>query len=203
MGRRAGFFSGLILGVLLGAALLVAVLAIGFSRLPDWLVVDQKPSQVDAIVVLGGGGGSRLKRGLELQDTQSQVPLILVGRKASDWQRNASNCGTCDLTNRNLVFLSESKDTASDADLVAKWSMQQSIGRVMIVTDPYHTRRADIVFNRALPGVIVNTVSSGYYGALRRPDEQWWRDRRTLETVWEEVGKIVYVMVNEAVNGEW
>jgi hypothetical protein len=35
-------------------------------------------------------------------------------------------------------------------------------------------------------------ISSGDYGKFIPPNDRWWADRRTLETVWIEFGKILY-----------
>lgn len=38
----------------------------------------------------------------------------------------------------------------------------------------------------------VTVISSGGYGTLLPPSGHWWADRKTLETVWLEFGKILY-----------
>lgn len=59
---------------------------------------------------------------------------------------------------------------------------------------PYHSRRAQLVFNDILAGsgISATVISSGDYGCLFPPDDLWWRDRLTLKTVWLEFGKILY-----------
>ena len=53
--------------VLIGLLLVLTVALCLFLALPYWLVVDEAPGKVNAIVVLGGGGGDRLNQGLKLQ----------------------------------------------------------------------------------------------------------------------------------------
>ncbi len=198
MTKRSVFLSGVMIGGLLGAFLLLAVIVFGLATLPRWLVVDQEPDQVDAIVVLGGGGGSRLRHAVQLYDRKVSGLLILVGEEEDDWQNILRNhCRECDLDHRQHVIINGSLTTMTDAELVRNHLKGKPVTSLLVVTDPYHTRRADIVFNRILSGVRVQTTSSRFYGKLLAPDEDWWRDRRTIETVWMELGKIIYFLATQ------
>lgn len=71
---------------------------------------------------------------------------------------------------------------------------QRGVSSLLVVTSPYHSRRAQLVFNDILAGsgISATVISSGDYGCLFPPDDLWWRDRLTLKTVWLEFGKILY-----------
>lgn len=55
-----------LLGVLAGVLCAVAIAVWAAFHLAGWLVVGGEARRADLAVVLGGGGGSRLRKGLEL-----------------------------------------------------------------------------------------------------------------------------------------
>ena len=82
-------------GVLTGALSIVGLAAWLAFHLPDWLVVDSMAQQADVAVVLGGGGGSRLRKGLELYEQGIVAGLVLVDEKEKYWDtRLARQCRT-------------------------------------------------------------------------------------------------------------
>jgi uncharacterized SAM-binding protein YcdF (DUF218 family) len=191
-------FSRLLLflsGILFCLALLTGVAALGLVMLPNWLVIDQAPGRVDAIVVLGGGGGSRLRHAVNLYDRDVAGLLVLVGEEEDDWRHiQRRNCRECDLEHRRHVILNGSRNTMTDAELVLDFLEGNPLRSLLVVTDPYHTRRAYRVFSRTMSGkdLKISVASSGFYGDLSAPDGKWFQDSRTLETGWGEFGKIVY-----------
>ncbi len=94
----------------------------------------------------------------------------------------------------DAVFLDGSTDTRTDAQLTLAYSLKNNLQTLLVVTSPYHSRRSQFVFNDILAGsgITATVISSGDYGRLLTPNEDWWRDRETLETVWLEFGKILF-----------
>lgn len=183
-------------GIFVGLILLLGVVLLSLPHLAEWLVVDEQSANVDAIVVLGGGGGSRLRHAVQLYDSNVGGLLILVGEEPDDWQNILRrHCFECNLDQRKHVIINGSLNTMTDAELVKAFVNGKPFNSLLVVTDPYHTRRADLIFKQTLSDVKINTVSSGFYGKLSKPEGEWWRDRRTLELVWVEFGKILYVLV--------
>jgi uncharacterized SAM-binding protein YcdF (DUF218 family) len=183
-------------GLLIGAIGLVAAIAVLLLFLPRFLVVTNEPTPADAVIVLGGDSdGSRLRRGVELVDAGRAPRLILVGGSRQGWLGVAKqHCPDCRLAERQVAWLEDSIDTRTDAQLSLAHGRQEGLQKVLVVTSPYHSRRAQFVFNDLFAGSGIETVllSSGGYGQLIPPDGRWWRDRTTLETVWLEFGKILY-----------
>lgn len=179
---------------------IVVFCAIGFYFLlhvDRWLVVDNKPSQSDLIVVLGGGGASRLRKGISLYDYGFSNHLLLVDEKASAWTHITNNlCKDCNLKGKNVVVLTGSTSTFTDAALVKEYCLSHGIKSFLVVTDPYHSRRVFLTFEDEFKNssVLFTVVNSGDYNALLSPGIGWWADRRTLETVWLEMAKCLYVI---------
>jgi uncharacterized SAM-binding protein YcdF (DUF218 family) len=164
----------------------------------SWLVVANKPNSVDAIVVLGGGGASRLRKGIRLYDQKVSASLILVDDKLSAWTHITRHlCQDCLLEGKQVVILTGSSSTFADARLVNDYCILHRIKSIIVVTDPYHTRRVLLTFQAYFKTgrVSFTVVSSGDYGSLLAPGQGWWTDRRTLKTVVSEVVKSVFVLL--------
>ena len=193
--RRLGLF---VTGALAGMVLVLGAAVWGFVAAPTWLVVDETPRSADIGVVLGGGGGSRLRKGLALYDASMVDRLLLVDDRKSAWRDMlARQCPDCMVGAKRVVILEGSTSTTTDAALVAEYCSSQPVERLLVITDPYHTRRAALAFSSrfAGTGVNVSVVSSGDYNGLLRPDDEWWRDNRTLRVVWFEVSKIIFFVL--------
>ena len=188
----AGFFLGVIAVCVIGAFFILYV--------DRWLVVDNKPVKSDAIVVLGGGAASRLRKGISLYDQGFAKQLLLVDKKVSDWTHITDNlCKDCVLEGKNVVVLTESTSTFTDASLVKAWCLSHGIKSFLVVTDPYHTRRVFLTFSNEFKqsNVSFTVVSSGDYNFLLSPGKHWWSDESTLKTVWLEMIKCVYVFFHD------
>ncbi len=163
-------------------------------KAPSWLVVTGEVHKADIGVVLGGGGGSRLRKGLALYDEGRVDRLVLVGKSKDNWAYIQNNlCLDCSIEGKDVSILEGSVDTMTDAFLISEFYPSQNINSILIVTDPYHTRRALLIFKSVLKGsgVKISIESSGDYDKNIPPDENWWRDNSTLSVIWGELGKIV------------
>jgi len=77
------------------------------------------------------------------------------------------------------------------------------VEKVLVVTDPYHTRRSALTFSWVFrdSNIEVNVVSSGDYGKYLPPEGYWWLDFATLKTVWLEFGKCFVVLFKQYLPG--
>ncbi len=162
-------------------------------KAPYWLVVAGGFHKADIAVVLGGGGGSRLRTGLALYDDGSVDRLVLVGKNKNNWIHIQNNlCRDCSTEEKDVTILEGSIDTFTDASLLAEFYQSQDIDSILVITDPYHTRRALVVFESVFKGrgVKISVRSSGDFGRTIPPDKKWWQDNLTLSVIWGELGKI-------------
>lgn len=184
-----GFFFGA-----LSCAICTAALAVWAAfNLADWLVVDDGAHRADVAVVLDGGSGSRLRKGIDLYDQGLVDALVLVGPNEWQWDARLQRlCPGCKTGAKPLTMLTGSKNTLTDAELVHAYCVEKGINQILVVTDPYHTRRASLTFKRQFTGsgIEVTMVSSGDYRELLSPNSEWWRDERTFRTVWTETAKV-------------
>jgi len=78
---------------------------LGFKA-PSWLVVAGDDLKADIGVVLGGGGGSRLRKGLALYDEERIDRLVLVGKSKDNWVYIQNNlCLDCSIEDRDVSIL--------------------------------------------------------------------------------------------------
>ena len=94
-------------------------------------------------------------------------------------------------------MLTGSKNTLTDAELVHTHCVEKGIKQILVVTDPYHTRRTSLAFQQQFTGsgIEMTTVSSGDYRELLPPNDKWWRNERTFCMVWTEAAKIAGVVL--------
>lgn len=172
-----------------------------------FLVIDHKAGKADAIVCLAG---SPVERGLAVAElfNKDLAPKIIVTRAPPPE-------GYAYLKARGIAY-PESRDlllkilrdlqvpdsaviadghivtsTFSEAERVKKIIEDKGYGSVIIVTSPYHTRRAWLTFQEVLKenGVQIMMHASPYSGFS--PGE-WWKDRRYLKNVIIEYQKLLY-----------
>lgn len=193
--RLLSFLLGIVFGILL--VLTAGILFMRYA--PFLLIVDEPVEQADIAVVLGGGGGSRLRKGLSLYEDGLVKHLVLVDNKKNAWDYMLGRfCPNCAAEGK-ITIIEGSKNTFTDAELVEKYCYTNNIKSMLVVTDPYHTRRASLIFTAqfAESEVQVAVVSSGEFGSRFAPDEQWWRDENTLQTVWAELNKIFIILLRK------
>ena len=188
-----GFIAGFCLGVVT-----VCVISTYFLLHADrWLIVDNKPVKADLIVVLGGGAAGRLRKGLNLYEQGFARQLLLIDEKAVVWtQITQQLCKDCILEGKNVVILSGSTSTFTDASLVKAYCLAHDIKSLLVVTDPFHTRRVWLTFLNEFKhsSILFTVINSGDKQFLPPPGKPWWTDQPTLETVWLETIKCIYVI---------
>jgi uncharacterized SAM-binding protein YcdF (DUF218 family) len=79
--------------------------------------------------------------------------------------------------------------TSEEAAAVGTIAQDRGWQSLIIVTDPYHTRRARQVFRRALRGTGISASVQPTSGHWYQP-EVWWRDRDSLRETWNEYLKL-------------
>lgn len=162
-------------------------------------VVNEPPVKADAIVVLGGGSGDRDATAARLY-AEGYAPLVITtgdkiplpGLPDATW----ASLSKAELEQRGvppeaILPIEDSTSTCVDAQL-ALAALPTGATRVIIVTDPFHTRRAEWVFQREMGAVEVVTVaaSPSWFDA-----SQWWSDERGIIVVGQEYVKFALTLL--------
>lgn len=144
------FLAGVLVGILLSVgSALTAFLLIG-----SWLAVEDPLAKVDAIVVISGDTGARADTAVTLWKA-GWAPLIVFSGASVDpesvssaeiMRREALRQGVPESA---TLVEPASATTEENAAEVAKLMAQRKLHSAILVTSPYHQRRAAFEFQRA------------------------------------------------------
>lgn len=172
-----------------------------------YLVVAHEPQNSDLIVCLGGGN---VERGLAAAEVfrRGLAPRVFVARELIPdgyetlKQRGVSYPETRDLMRMMLEGLgvpasaivtsdTPSESTLAEAAIVRNLAQEKNYRSLILVTSPTHSRRAWLVFRKAMEGdgVRLFVVPSSYSGFKA---EEWWKSSRYLREVVLEYQKLLY-----------
>ena len=143
------FFSGLLVGVLLSfATVLGALVLIGHE-----LAVSDPLGKTDVIVAVSGDEGPRTETAVRLWK-DGYAPLLLFSGASLD----PNSVSSAEIMKREAVHLGVPEDrilvepaattTDENARLVAQLMTSRGLHTAILVTSPYHQRRAAILFER-------------------------------------------------------
>ncbi|MBI3242173.1 MAG: YdcF family protein [Chloroflexi bacterium] len=191
-------------GLMLTLALALTFHSLWLPLLAQALIVDEPLQQADAIVVLGGGIGDREATGARLF-TQGYAPLVITTGGEIHLpglaELTAAGLAADELESRGvpppaIIQLTESQTTCDDARLTLA-ALPGDSKRVILVTDPFHTRRAQWLFNRAAPelDVIAVAASPSWFDPAH-----WWATDIGIIVVAQEYVKFA-VTLAQGCNG--
>lgn len=184
------------------AALLVVVLAVGHGLwlgvLGTFLVAADPLQTADAIIVLAGQTSSRAARGVELYQAGyaprfivSDEPLATHGLKTTWSELHQRGIAPLPVPDAALFILPESFSTYEEALKSRDLLLREGLRSAILVTDPFHSRRAIMtfahVFEPAGLAVRVSPSRDAPYGL-----ERWWQNKEKTRDVALEYVKFVY-----------
>jgi uncharacterized SAM-binding protein YcdF (DUF218 family) len=141
-------------GVLVGILLSVGSGLTAFLLLGSWLAVEDPLQKVDAIVAISGDTGARADTAVTLWKA-GWAPIIVFSGAAIDpesvssaeiMRREALRQGVLESA---VLVEPASTTTEENAAEVAKLMVQRKLHSAILVTSPYHQRRAAFEFHRA------------------------------------------------------
>jgi uncharacterized SAM-binding protein YcdF (DUF218 family) len=138
-----------LLGFVLGVASVVAVLA----GVGHWLSLGDPLAKADAIVAISGDTGARTRTAVTLWK-QGYAPLLIFSGASQD----PASVPSAELMKREaiaegvpadaIVVEGESTTTEENAQRVAELMNARKLRTAILVTSPYHQRRAWMLFER-------------------------------------------------------
>ena|SRR5687767_4070896 len=194
-----GFIVGLLIGIVLTIGLGVfALAAVGHA-----LAVEDPLEKADVIVAISGDTGARTNTAISLWK-QGFAPLIVFSGSALDpdsvssaeiMRREALRQG---VPENATVIEPASATTEDNATEVAKLMVDRKLRSAILVTSPYHQRRADMLFKRAFEptGIVLRNYPAR---DLEWDPNLWWvRDPLRSRTL-IELAKLAAEIVRPAV----
>ncbi|MBI5555828.1 MAG: YdcF family protein [Elusimicrobia bacterium] len=164
-----------------------------------WLIHQDKIEKAAAILVLGGGRGERVLQGAKLY-REKYADLIMMSGEfeqvmsgpvyhwAVQGQKLASSRGVP----KNKVWpIFDSLSTHDDATLSLAECQKRHIKSLIVVTEPFHTKRAYYVFKKVYKNsgikVMIYPVQDSWYKR-----DTWWYSEYGLMATTNEYIKFVY-----------
>ena len=192
------FFTGVLVGVLLSVGAAVGA----FLGLGSWLAVEDPLAKSDAIVAISGDTGARTNTAVALWKA-GWAPIIVFSGAAID----PESVSSAEIMRREAVrqgvpesatlIEPNSTTTEENATEVAKLMTQRRLASAILVTSPWHQRRASIEFSRAFEP---HAIKLRNYPA-RDPQWNavlWWQHEPMRSQTLLELAKLGSVILSSA-----
>ena len=145
------------------------------------LIKSDPPSKSDIIIVLAGERGERVLHGVELFKKGYADKILFSGGSIVNFPDGqkitwaglmkdyAIRLGVPETA---IILQDESRSTQEDALFSFKLLKDRHLSSVMLVTSPYHSRRAYIIFKKIFKDIEIHSapVANSWYDA-----ESWWK----------------------------
>ena len=180
------------------------------TLLGKWLILDEKPGNCDAVVVLSAGVEyyPRLMEAADLYKQGFAEKVFINGNRKTDglraleargfkpccpWQEDSIRIlGISGVPRPDIVAISAENayDTVSEARAVGHELIRQGYGNIIITTSKSHTRRAAFIWKKLFGDQL--TIQA--VAAAKDPydPEGWWKQGRQIRWVLSEYGAWVY-----------
>jgi uncharacterized SAM-binding protein YcdF (DUF218 family) len=184
----------------------LAFLAVTFTPFPNWLagrlIVPPRIESAEAIVVLGGGiedshtlsviSLRRTIQGIRLY-RQGLAPTIIfsggkAGQEVAEAKVMASLAVELGVPSTAIWVETKSNDTWTEALEVARLAQPKGVRKILLVTDPFHMKRASVAFERAGFQVLSASLEIAVANA-RKPEARLNLMRRVCQ---EAVARLYY-----------
>ena len=154
----------------------------------NFLIVHEEPKPSDVIIVLEGGNGyERVEYGVSLyQLGYANKTLFTGGAGTHNMARHALSLG---VTEDHILIEDKSYSTFTNAKYSLDIVRSQGFESAIVVTHPYHTKRASIIFDQIFQGLDLTICSVPYDSSIAN---SWWKDKRAATAVITEYMKLVY-----------
>ncbi len=170
----------------------------------EWLVVNQRPMRVNAIIVLGGGPINRLEKGVQLFHEGYASNLVLSGgspdlsqatqAQIMGWQaENEFHVPARDITLDNHSFTTFQNALDTRAILLRKkWTS------AIVVSSDYHMRRVQFLFSHIFQSTPIHLI----YVAASDPwfdPSRWWANPHSALTTVSEYAKFLFNLLQVSI----
>lgn len=183
---------------LFAVAAFLFLFILGLIFAGKFLVTSHYADHADAVIVLSGGDIQRLQEAAKLYKSGYSTVIVVteIENLKPEQASFSSNLKIQQLGDlgvpANAVVLTEKSadSTFQEAKAVRALMEKQGWSYGVVVTDPYHTRRASIIFNDVLRGskllIGIRPVEESWYHATT-----WWLSTRGWQATTSEYIKLI------------
>lgn len=191
------------------AAVVVAIVIFG-PPVARFLIVRAEPLRAEVAVVLSGSSvyDERVRHGISVFQAGRARSIVLTndglrGRWSRRRQTNLTSIERAKdavfdagIAHDRLVILTSRVDSTYDeAIAVRDFAQQNGVRTVLIITSPYHSRRALWVFRRVLEPEVRVGIDSPPPGSQSPLPSQWWLSKAGWHNVALEYPKLLYYRI--------
>lgn len=184
------------IGFLVGLFVLLGLFVAAVFGSAIYLSPQDSTSPADAIVVVSGGQTqTRAKHGIELYKKDLAPKIIFSGAALDDGPSNAREMAA--LARRSgvpesaIVIDEDAKTTYENAVNSKRILDENKAKSIILVTSPYHQRRAFITFTKILGDGYMIENSSSYDNAWSK--SAWWATPFGVWITGSELAKVGYI----------
>lgn len=172
------------------------------TQLGSFLIYQDNIAPADAILVLGGGEKERALQGIELAKKNFGGWMMFTGDclqpifgEDTHWALEAQKLAVFNgLPKDRTIPILNSTSTLDDAVLSKKICLEKHFRSLIVVSEPFHTRRAHFVFNKVYKNsgikIMVYPVQNSWYKG-----DNWWKSKNGFWAVNMEWQKMLYYLL--------
>ena len=183
--KRLWLAVGLVLGLVLLTVVSYRPFLIGVGQ---FLIVREELKPADVIIVLAGEREERVEYGVWLYQ-QAYAPKIIMTGGPVVWRVTAAQIMKeqalfLGVPAEDILIEERSTTTKENAAFTKGLMVAEDFGSAILVTSPYHSRRASGIFHRVF-GQEIEIISVPVPNSRFSVDEWWTRDMDTRQVVTE------------------
>ena len=168
------------------------------DRAGKYLYEKDELKPVDVIVVLGGEEKERVEYGVKLfkEGWARKNRVIMTGGPVVGKHTYAGlmkeQAEELDVPGKFILLADRSRSTEQDAKYTGEILKRNGYKSIILVTSPYHSRRASIIFRKVLPGIRVICAPSDKSWLSF---DEWWKRPRDRDRVLSEWSKFLKLWI--------
>jgi len=186
--------------IILSGILIVFMILVGVG---SFLSVGDPVKPVDAIVVLSGDEGVRIKEASDWYLRGYGKYLLItktddeeIGEQKTYSEKLMRIAIELDVPQDSILFSEGmASNTIEEAKAVLLVAKTRNINSILVVTDPYHTRRADIIFDLEFKDQEIDTYVHGVRNSWYQPYSWFFRVSGWRVTISELAG--LFFLMNQ------
>ena len=165
----------------------------------EFLVKKDELKPADVIVVLSGEATERVEYAVKLfKDGWARKDRMIITGGPVVWKFTAASlmkeyAESLGVSGKSILLADKSRNTVEDAELTRELLTKYRYKSLILVTSPYHSKRASIVFGKVL-GKGVRIISAPVENSWFKPDE-WWKRDKDRDIVISEFAKFIKVLL--------
>lgn len=184
------------IGFLVGIFILLGLFVAAVFGSAIYLSPQDSTSPVDAIVVVSGGQTqTRAKHGIELYKKNLAPKIIFSGAALGDGPSNAKEMAALarrsGIPDQAIIIDEDAKTTYENAVNTKRILEDNNAKSIILVTSPYHQRRAFITFQKIFGGGFLIENSSSFDNSWSK--SAWWATPFGVWITASELVKVGYI----------